>query len=212
MKSYQYFLFDWDGNLAQTLDIWLSALKQSLERSGHHLSDKEIGADYAAFRLRMLDRRMVDIDTIIDEAKEISAQKEPGVELYPDTIEVLEFLKSSGKQTALVTTSTHAQIDPLLKKHNLSHVFDGIVCGDDVMNLKPSPEPLEKALKLLKGSKRSAIMIGDSEKDIEAANNAGIDSALFHSSEHSIFYDLDSLKLLHPTMIVEDFRELMRLV
>jgi phosphoglycolate phosphatase-like HAD superfamily hydrolase len=55
-------------------------------------------------------------------------------------------------------------------------------------------------------------MIGDSDKDVGAANNMRIDSILFHSSEHKKFYDIEKLRELSPTYIVEDFREVLEIV
>lgn len=42
-------------------------------------------------------------------------------------------------------------------------------------------------------------MIGDSDKDLGAARNFGIDSVLFYPAEHKKFYDLEKLKELEPT-------------
>jgi len=211
MKQYEYVLLDWDGNLAQTLDIWLECLKIPLEKRGYHLTDEEIGADYTAFKLRMQGHDSEIIDTIIDEAKELALLRVPDVELYPDALEVLECLHKEGRKLALVTRSEHVKIDLLLKKFNLSHLFDAVVCGDDVLNQKPHAEPLMKVLALLGGDTRHAIMVGDSSDDIKAAHNAGVGSALFYPAKHSIFYNLNTLKELRPTLVIEDFKELMQL-
>ena len=55
-------------------------------------------------------------------------------------------------------------------------------------------------------------MIGDTEKDVGAANNAGIDSILFFPPEHKRFYDIDKLKKHKPTHIVSDFRHIIEIV
>jgi len=212
VKRYRYLLLDWDGNLAKTLDIWLASLKISLERHGHFLHDKEIGADFSAFQDRMQHVAIPDLQKIIDEATEIATLRVPDVELYPHVREVLGSLCDIGVRLALVTTSLHAQIDPLLAKYGLAKCFSAVVCGDDVTQQKPAAEPLETALRLLGGDKKTAVMIGDSEKDIVAATNAGIDSVLFHPSSHEVFYDLKKLRQLHPTYIVQDLREILAFV
>jgi HAD superfamily hydrolase (TIGR01549 family) len=212
MKKYQYILLDWDGNLARTLDIWLASLKASLEQRGHFLSDVEIGADFAAFKERMQDRGIADLDVIIEEADVLSYTKIPDVELYPDTLEVLEYLHKAGKKLALVTTSVHAQIDPLIERFNLGALFDTVVCGDDVTHTKPSAEPLEKAMSFLGADKASTVMVGDSEKDIAGATNAGVDSILFYPPMHTTYYDLEKLQAYNPTLVIEDFRELKKTI
>lgn len=211
MKSYKYFLLDWDGNLVKTLDLWLAALKESLRRRGYNFSDQEIGANFAAFSQRM-EGRIEDISAVIDEAETITARRLNDVDLYPEALETLAYLRTHGKKLALVTTSSHAQIDPLLEKYAMQQMFDAVVCGDDVLYGKPDAEPLELAIKLMGGNKKATIMVGDSGNDITAAKNAGVDSALFYPPDHEIFYDIQKLKLLQPTYVIEDFRKLRNLI
>ncbi len=212
MKRYKYVLLDWDGNLAKTLDIWLAALKVSLKKRGYTFSDEQVGANFTLFKIRMEELGIEDVDAMVTEADEMATIAVPNVELYPDALITLEALQKNGLQVALVTTSHHEQIDPLLEKYHMRGLFDVVVCGDDVENHKPHPEPIEKALELFggnnTGNRAMAIMVGDSGSDIGSANNAGVDSVLFFPKEHSKFYDIQKLKDLSPTYIIEDFREL----
>lgn len=208
MKDYKYILLDWDGNLARTLDLWMSALKVSLERRGYSFTDEEVGANFTVFRQRMTERGINDIDVIIDEADGIATLEYPALELYPDALFTLMSLHYAGKKIALVTTSRHDQVDPLLKKYELYNLFDVVICGDDVKEHKPHPEPIEKALDILGAKKAQSVMVGDSASDISGAKNAGIDSILFFPPEHTKFYDIKKLKELQPTHIIEDFREI----
>lgn len=212
VKPYKYILLDWDGNLARTLDIWLAALKTPLEKRGHSFSDEEIGANFTVFGERMKALGITDVEDMIAEADAIATREVPNVELYPDALTTLEALQKAGKKVALVTTSRHDQIDPLLDKYRLQGLFDLVVCGDDVSNHKPHPEAIEKAITLFGGTKDATVMVGDSGSDIKGANNAGVDSILFFPPEHTKFYDIEKLRQLQPTYIVDDFRDIVRLV
>jgi pyrophosphatase PpaX len=212
MKKYQYILLDWDGNLAKTLDIWLEACRITLKKRGLELSDTDIAASFGAFTKYMKDWGIEDVDGAIEEADDLAKQKLPNVELYPDALEVLEALHAAGKQLALITTSPRENLQHLLEKYNIARFFHAIIAAEDVEHHKPHPEPLEKALRLLGGITSEAIMIGDSDKDLGAANNAGIDSILFYPSEHQKFYSLDTLTRLKPTYTVDDFRQILRIV
>ena len=79
-------------------------------------------------------------------------------------------------------------------------------------SISPHPAPLEKALDELNGNKAEAVMIGDSDKDIGAANNAGINSILFYPEAHEKFYDINDLQALKPTHTVADFRDIIDIV
>lgn len=214
MKTYKYILLDWDGNLAKTLDVWLQATRIPLENRGvKHLSDSEI-VTYCFGRAPKgyAELGITDVDAALDEMDAIAVEILPEVELYPDALIVLEKLKEMGKQTALITTSLRKNVIPLLDKYDIHHFFDVVITREDTTHRKPHPEPLEKALKDLGGDKDEAVMIGDSDKDIDAANNAGIDSILFYPDEHAKFYDLKELQAFKPTHTVHDFREILRIV
>lgn len=212
MSNYQYILLDWDGNLAKTLDIWLEACRIPIEKRGLKLSDEEVASSFGSFAKYINQWGFDDVDAIIDEADAIAKKKLPNVELYPDALEVLEGLRDAGKKLALITTSPHSNIEHLLERYNMGQFFQVIVAGDDTVNHKPHAEPLEKAIEQLGGNKGEAVMIGDSDKDLGAAKNAGVDSILFYPPEHKKFYDLSKLQTLEPTHVVTDFRQILEIV
>jgi pyrophosphatase PpaX len=212
VKKYDYFLLDWDGNLARTLDIWLEACRIPLEKRGLHLTDEEIAASFGAVFEYLTAWGVTDIEQAIDEMDALAKQKLPDVALYPDALEVLEKLHANGKKIALITTSIHENIEHLLEKHYIAQFFDVVIAGDDVKHHKPHPEPLEKALEKLGGTKERAVMIGDSDKDLGAAKNASIDSILFYPEEHTKFYSLEKLETLSPTYVICDFRDVLKAI
>jgi len=213
MKTYQYVLLDWDGNLAKTLDIWLHATRKPLEKRGIVVPDQQIALQCFGRPVEGYGELGVnDVEAAIEEMDVLAAALMPEVELYPDTPYVLEELKKTGKQTALITSNFYKNVTHVLEKYHLRHFFDVIITNEDTIHHKPHPEPLDKALEQLGGTKDRAIMIGDSDKDLEAAKNAGIDSLLFYPEEHKKFYRLDNLKKFEPTHIVNDFRNVMDVV
>jgi pyrophosphatase PpaX len=211
MSKYQYILLDWDGNLAKTLDIWLDVKRAVLAKRGIHLSDHEIAESFGAPREYFERWGVADIDDALEEMDAIAKEKLPGVELYPDALTVLEGLKERGKQMALITTSLRTNVLHILEGYDMLHYFDVIIANEDTERHKPDPEPLEKALQELGGTKERAVMIGDSDKDLGAGLNAGIDTILFYPQEHEKFHKLDKLKELRPTYIVDDFRKILEI-
>ncbi len=212
-KSYDYLLFDWDGNIAKTLDIWLETLHVVLAKYGVTRSDHEYALSFGAWKRYAHEDWKIDFDTVLPELNEYGRRRLPGVELYPDALDVLAALHSNGKNIALISSSTHQNISIPLLKHDLMQYFDAIISADDITNHKPHPEPLEKALAKLGGTDKSrALMIGDSDKDLEAAKNFGCDSILFYPPEHKKFYKLNQLKKYRPTYIVDDFKKVLDII
>lgn len=213
MKQYQYILLDWDGNIAKTLDVWLDACREVVERRGIRLSDQEIGSSFGDLYACIKKWGMNDVEAVFKEIDEIVIDTLPQAELYPDALEVLEYLHyKKGKKLALITTSFRSSIDPLLEKYDLNKLFATIITSQDVTNIKPHQEPIEKALEVLGGNKNEAIMIGDSDKDLGSARNAGVDSILFYPPQHKKYYELHQLKKHNPTYVIHDFREVMKIV
>jgi len=211
-KQYDHILLDWDGNIAQTLDIWLQACREVLQGYGHNLSDEEIGASFGAFTTLAKELNIPNPHLLMQEADKISSQKLPEAELYPDALEVLEYLEDLSKPMALITSSSRNHISPILRRYNLEKFFNAIITGDDINHHKPHPEPINKALAALGASKHSTVLIGDSDKDVGAAKNSQIDCILFYPPEHMKFYDLHKLKSMSPDYIVHDFTEIMDII
>lgn len=215
MKPYNYILLDWDGSIAQTLNLWPDALDIVLSKQGVALKRNELVeacGGVAAFLASHTQLSETEGRVVLEDATEIVKQRLPYVELYPDALDVLSALRNDGKHLALITSSVRPVVAPLLEKFGLNELFEAAIYIEDTNNRKPHPEPLRKALKLLGGTEAEAIMIGDTAKDINAAENAGVDSVLFYPVEHQAIYDLDKLMKHKPTYVISEFWDLVKLV
>lgn len=104
-------------------------------------------------------------------------------DVVPDgVIELLEYLKSTGKEIVILTSWFSGTQIPRLKRTGLYDYIDKIVAGEDAM--KPDLESFELAIGAT--DKEDCIMIGDSVKSDKAgAENAGIDCYIV-DKEHSM--------------------------
>ena len=207
-KKYKYILIDWDGNIAQTLDAWFIACKLPLVKRNPSLSDARIIEGFNDTKLWGVD----DLEDVFKEADYIAETLLPDIKLYPDALEVIEKLYQRGKKLAIVTTAPRKNVDFILKKYKFSRYFDAIVTGDDVTFHKPHTEPLEKALQLMGGKKEKAIIVGDSDKDLDAARKLGIDSILFFPVSNQKFYNLEQLNKSLPTYVLQDFKTILDII
>lgn len=74
----------------------------------------------------------------------------------------------------VVTTKTSKYSSNLLENLGILKYFKILIGRDDVINPKPNPEPILKALEILNKPKQNAFMVGDTNLDINCAKNAGI--------------------------------------
>jgi len=98
-------------------------------------------------------------------------------EMFPDALKFLEEIKSMGLKTVIISTSSKALIDAILKKHGVYKYIDEIVGSDVVEAYKPDYRVLKRAIEAV-GSK-NAIVIGDSYKeDVAPAIKVGLEAIL----------------------------------
>jgi len=213
MKDYDAYLFDWDGTIARSLTVWLSLVTEILKSYGIEANDKTIVRTVfgrAAQGLVELGVPESDLDTIFRNLDAKASQQLPIAPLYPDVQELFGVLLSQGKKLAVITATVRPVMKVVLKNHGLQDLFDVTVTGDEVQAHKPDPEGVLYALDRLGIPKERAVMCGDSEKDIGAAHNAGIDSVLFYPPEHEAFHTLQELTGYKPTYVIHSWQELTR--
>jgi len=216
MKSYNYILLDWDGNIAHTLDLWPDALSEVLQKRGYNLTRPQLVEStwgFVAYVTQHTDISAEEATKAMNEANEIVVSRSPDAELFPNVPEVLKELKDNGKHLALITTSERRMVTPALEKYGIAELFEAIITDDDIekSERKPHPRPLLMALERMGGTPNEAVMVGDRDKDIVAGQNTGTDTALFCSVEHQKHYSLGKLMEHKPNYVMGEFRDLLQI-
>ncbi|MCZ7670162.1 MAG: HAD-IA family hydrolase [Chloroflexi bacterium] len=95
--------------------------------------------------------------------------------IMPGVLAYLRTAKQLGLKTAVASGSSHAWVDSLLARLEISHLFDAVCCCDDVGGkTKPNPAVYLAALAALNVSAAEALALEDSANGAEAARAAGI--------------------------------------
>lgn len=104
--------------------------------------------------------------------REISCEKTILIENAVQSLEVA----SKFARLGVVTTKTAMYSHPLLEHLKVGHYFECLIGREHVINPKPHPEPIYKAMESmnLDLTKNDIYMIGDTKLDLMASNNAGI--------------------------------------
>ena len=94
---------------------------------------------------------------------------------YPGVEETLERLATAGFRFAVCTNKPEGPANRVLAKMGLRTWFEVVVGGDSVGVRKPDPAHVRAVLAQVDGGRaRTAVMIGDSAHDINAAQGAGL--------------------------------------
>jgi len=148
-KSYNYLLFDWDGCLAKTLDLWHVSIESSLSDFGiRGISNSEIIAMFGNLYSQSL-KAGITPDGYLEFKNKVNTKFEEGIEkitLYEGAEELMRNLKSDKKSLALISSSPRALLDKMLEVTNMRDYFDIVVSGSDVEKRKPQPEGIEKVI------------------------------------------------------------------
>ena len=97
--------------------------------------------------------------------------------LYDGVGELLEKL-SLTHSLSVATNAYQLSAMQILDANDISRYFDIIMCADIVTHAKPHREMLDVIVEYYEEDRDKFVVIGDGERDIMAAENAGIDSIL----------------------------------
>jgi pyrophosphatase PpaX len=207
--KYGAVLFDFDGTLTPSLPLWVKAYQLALLEFQIELTEEEL-----VRRCLFKDWAEVASELSIASVDELQRQVRVGLriafleaKLFPLAHGLIRHCRMHGLQTALVTSSPRELVEDVLPRLDLTTEFDFIVCGDDVANYKPHPEPVLTTIEALRRAPHEAIMIGDSHVDILAGKAAGTATALFLPDERGGFHSVDALRATNPDHVFSDHSE-----
>jgi phosphoglycolate phosphatase len=94
--------------------------------------------------------------------------------LYEGCTEALDGLIAAGNRLAVCTNKPTAHSQALLERLGVADRFSAICGRDRFAAHKPDPRHVLGTIAQAGGAGRGAVLVGDSETDLEAARNAGI--------------------------------------
>jgi len=111
----------------------------------------------------------------------------------PISLEVIRLLDSlDGYKLALVSSTSRAELEPVLYRAGILERFQTLVCSEDVTAFKPDPEPYRLAAARL-GVHR-ALVVEDSEAGLASGRAAGFE--VLHIPEAGRMPELVRAKLM----------------
>ena len=91
---------------------------------------------------------------------------------------------SKNYKLAVVSSSGRSEVERPIQKAGFRDCFGAMVCGREVANLKPAPDPYLKAAELL-GS-RKPLVIEDSDAGVASGLAAGFDVLRISTSDRVV--------------------------
>ncbi|MGL5081768.1 MAG: HAD-IA family hydrolase [Microcoleaceae cyanobacterium] len=202
-------IFDFDGTLADTLDVLVGITNRLSQEFGYpptkpeevvqlqHLSTRQIvqRSGISWIKLPLLIRRVR-----LELKKDIQL-----VNLFPHTKEVLLELKNQGHLLYILTSNTTENVSQVLQNHQILNLFTEIYSGS---NLFGKSRMIRRLLKREKLRREQAIYIGDETRDIIAAKQAQITVIAVRWG----FNSPEVLRQYNPDAIAQSPQELLQII
>lgn len=200
------FIFDWDGTLIDskakiTHSMQLAAQDLGWEPLVDHLIHNIIGLGLPEAILHLYpDATHAERSVLRDRyaANFIRLEDEKASDFFPFVHETLAALREQGHLLAVATGKSRKGLDRVLITHGLVDYFDATRCADETAS-KPSPLMLEELLTHFNVPVDDAVMIGDTEFDMEMARRINMPRiAVSYGAHHP-----DRLHQYEPELCVD---------
>ncbi len=210
--KYKTLLFDLDGTLLDTNDLIIHSFLYTLEQffPGKYTREALIphmGKPLYEQMVYFGDEKLADEMVNVYREHNIRTHNEM-VKDFPYVKEVLMYLYEQGAKMGVVTSKGIITTEMGLKLYGLYSLMGTIVTIEDTEKHKPNPEPVLLAMDRLHADPKTTLMVGDSQYDIQAAQNAGITSV-------GVAWSLkgpDFLEQFNPDYMLKDFRDFISVV
>lgn len=182
--KYKLVIFDLDGTLLDTLDDLSAAVNHAMQRRGFpsHTRDeymKMVGHGARNLMSQALPMEHKDDEALIDAAlADFRTYYNAHIDVYtkpfPGIQELIAALHQKGVLLAVASNKFQEGTEHLIKEFFPEIPFVAVLGNRQGFPLKPDPEVVGEVLRKAGIFQDQAVMVGDSDTDMETAANGGI--------------------------------------
>ncbi|MDE5493839.1 phosphonatase-like hydrolase [Elizabethkingia meningoseptica] len=225
MKKIELVVFDMAGTTIDEDNLVYKTVQKVINEEGYHVTLEEVlqfGAGKEKLQaIKDVLHHCTEEQDVISPSEKIfenfkqalgKAYSEIKVKPVNGVPELFERLKKRGVKIALNTGYDAVTAGTLLQQVDwkVGHEIDALVTAGDVVNGRPSPDMIRKAMELLSISNPEAVLkAGDSDIDIEEGKNAGcgITVGVLSGAQTR-----EQLQLANPDYILESLAEVDQII
>jgi phosphoglycolate phosphatase len=201
-------IFDFDGTLADTIDILLSITNRLSAEFGFKSATKEELAQLSNLNswqiLQYSGISIFKFPLLIRRLKAELHSQVPHIQLFPGIKEVLLELKKRGFQLGIITSNSRENVLGALEKNGLQDTFTFIYSGSTFGKHKV----ISKWLRIENIHTEKVVYVGDEIRDIDAAKKTGIKVIAVGWG----FNSQEALAAQNPDFLIERPQELIEIM
>jgi len=206
-------VFDFDGTLVDSMKIILEALNEALNKRDLPTIKPDLLGRMAGRPIsEIINAEMHVPENTLKAIEEdvVKAYMEycsVSCQLLPNVENTLKVLKSKHLRLGLLTTTSRAPLETVLKKLSIGNYFDIMLAKDDAKN-KPNPEGLEQIIAEFGIGKDECLYVGDSPIDVLTGKAAGVRTIAITTG----ITTMEQLKENTPDSVINNLEQLLTLV
>jgi len=208
------FIFDWDGTLCDSTGKIVRSMQQAAKQVRLPALDDTQVLNIIGLGLPEAVRHLYpDISTEQAEALRAAYSEhflhydQTPMPLFEGVENTLHRLRDDGYRLAIATGKSRRGLERVLDGLGLRSFFHGSRCADETTS-KPDPHMLLELLKEFRSQAADAVMVGDTEYDMEMARRAQMPSVAVSYGAHHI----ERLRPYQPRLCIDRFEQITELV
>ena len=204
----KYVIFDFDGTLADSKRVMVSAWNRLAEK--HHFKELKLDEIEALKKLsikersKLLDFTMYKMPLIIPQLYQLYRQSIQEIDLYEGVSELLAELVEKGLKIAIISSNSEDIIRDFLRRNHIEVVAQ-VLCSSRIFG---KDKLIAKFLKANQVEASEVIYVGDEHRDIVACKKTGVKIIW-------VSWGYDAMELVHdegPDYMVDAPHDILELV
>ena len=181
MKKIKLIILDFDGTLADTRELIVKTMQQTLEALGLESRTDEQCASMIGLPLK---QAFTDLLPMSDEMggqcvetyRRIFNENNAVYKIptFPNVLETLHQLHKQGYTLTIASSRSNRSLREFVNDMHLNDVIPYVLGAEDVTRAKPHPDPVLQTLENFHCTPDEAMVIGDTWYDIEMGKRAGV--------------------------------------
>ena len=207
------FIFDIDGTLIDTIDMYMPAMIDTLAQHGHPVApDKVEQTKHDLFgitgrdALRLAGISEEEIPEMLKDWFDLAYQRADRAKVIEGIPEMLNTLANREDAKIAIATSKLADEyqEYFVNKYDFAKLFKVAITSADTKKHKPAPDPILAAMDKMGADPATTVYVGDTINDMKAAHAAGAKfaGALYSSANPDSIKDAD-FPLMKPADLLE---------
>jgi phosphoglycolate phosphatase len=184
---------DLDGTLVDSVPGITRTTKAVLLAAGHPVPSDAAVQELIGLPLVQVFQELVpphiesaEIDVLVATYRDIYARLIiPATRAFPGVIDALQRFRAQGGRVAVATSKLERIAREAIAASGFTDQVDFLVGHDSVTNPKPAPEMVLRCLELASVEPDRALVVGDTDYDVQMARRAGVAACGVTSGVHS---------------------------